>query len=281
MFSSFISQKFLEPLCHYYTLEATIAYGLILCAAAYGTYILLQKLKIKIDKYFFYALIPFILYGGWTRALRDHNLGIYTSKLFCSPPIYFVIFFITIASLLLGILVEKYNISNLTKQKKRKTKRLLIFKIKYYKTMIFIGSLFLLYNLSLTRIADPSGILIVLGIAAVWTLIFFSISFLKPKLLSKINAGIITAHLLDASATFTALSYFGYYEQHVLPSFLIGITGPWVMFPLKIIVVWSVLYIMDKYSKPKDKFFISFLKIIIFILGLALGIRDMLTLSII
>jgi len=108
-------------------------------------------------------------------------------------------------------------------------------------------------------------------------LVFFGIHKIKPKLLSIENTGILTSHLFDASATFTALTFFGYYEQHVLPSFLIDIFGPWIMFPLKIIVVWAVLALIDR--SKEDIFFKRFLKIIILILGLSLGIRDFLTIS--
>lgn len=254
-----IAEKFLNPLCHYYTLEATLVYGLILIAIAFGTYKLLEKLKIKIDKRFFIGIIPFIIYGGWTRALRDHDLGVYTGKLFCSPPIYFLIFSIALAVLLFSLFLQKK------------------LKIEYHKTMFSIGILFLLYNLTITSITNINGFVIVLSLAIIWTAVFFGIHYLKPKLLSSVNAVIISSHLLDASATFTALSFFGYYEQHVLPTFLINIFGPWIMFPLKIIVVWLVLYAIDKYSE--DKLFNNYLKIIILILGLALGIRDMLTLS--
>ena len=49
------------------------------------------------------------------------------------------------------------------------------------------------------------------------------------------------------------------------------------MFALKIAVILPVLMIIDRYSD--DRFFTNFLKIIILILGLALGIRDILTVS--
>lgn len=258
MIEEWFAEKFVSPLCHYYTLEATLVYGIILVLAVWGTYVLLQKLKIKIDRRFFIALLPFIIYGGWTRALRDHLLG-YSGWWWCSPPIYFIIFGITIASLLVGIFLQKR------------------FKIEYHKFVFTIGALLLLYDLSLTRITNLYGISIVLALAGFWSLVFFGFHFLKPKLLSLENAGIVIAHLLDASSTFTALSFFGYYEQHVLPSFLINISGPWIMFPLKIIVVLAVLFVIDKYCD--DKFLKNFLKIVILILGLALGIRDMLTIG--
>ncbi|NIO44623.1 MAG: DUF63 family protein [Candidatus Aenigmarchaeota archaeon] len=264
MLEEFINEKFLIPLCRYYTLEGTITYGLILVLAVIGTYKLLKHLKIKIDKKFFYGLLFFIIYGGWTRALRDHKLGIYQSNLFCSPPVYFFVFFVTLGSLLLGIAIQR-----LTKKSKRK--------ISYEKTMLVIGFCFLLYNATLTNITQFFAFSSISILVGFWYLVFFGIHKIKPKLLSIENAGILGSHLFDASATFIALTFFGYYEQHVLPSFLISISGPWIMFPLKIIVVWAVLALIDR--SKEDVFLKRFLKIVILILGLALGIRDFLTVS--
>ncbi|MDD5416395.1 MAG: DUF63 family protein [Candidatus Aenigmarchaeota archaeon] len=262
MIKEWFVEKFVTPLCHYYTLESTLVYGLILVLATVWIYRLLKRLKVKIDKNFFLALLLFIIYGGWTRALRDHFLGIYENQWWwCSPPIYVVIFLITISLLLAGIFLEKY------------------FKVPYHKFMIISGSLLLLYNLSLTRITNLLAVTIVLSLVAFWFLAFFGYHKLFPKKLSFINAGILIAHLFDASSTFTAVSFFGYYEQHVLPGFLISIFGPWIMFPLKIAVVWTVLYLLDK--NIMDIQMKNFLKIVILILGLALGIRDFLTIAMI
>lgn len=253
------NEKFVLPLCQYYTLENTIVYGILLCLAVIGTYKLLQKLKIKIDKRFFIALLPFIIYGGWTRALRDH--GLYQGWWWCSPPIYFLVFTIALSSLLLAIAIQKH------------------FRISYEKTMLGIGLLLLIYNTYLTRITNWSAFIMILGLISFWALLFFGINYFKPKLLSKENAGIVVAHLFDASSSFIAIQFFGYYEQHVLPTFLIKLAGPWVLFPLKIFVVLAVLILIDR--SKEDKFFKNFIKIIILILGLALGTRDFLTVSMI
>ena len=260
--SVWFSEKFSQPLCHYYTLEATITYGLILVLAALGTYKLLERLKVKIDKRFFLAVLPFIVYGGSARALRDHALGAYgTGWWWCSPPIYFLIFAVTIGSLLAGLAIERK------------------WKIGYEKPMWLIAGMLLLYNLSLTKISNLTGFGTVAAIAAAWAIAIYIASRFLPKYLTKTNAAILWSHLLDASSTFTAVSFYGYYEQHVLPSFLIDLAGPWVMFPLKLIVVWAVLYYIDK--EKGDKRLKNLLKIIILILGRALGIRDWLTLSMI
>ena len=101
----FINTNYILPLCKYYTLPGTLTYGIILVAAVALVYKLLQKLEIKIDKHFFYALLPFIIFGGWTRALRDHNL--YDGWWWCSPPIYFLIFALAFGSLLVGVGLQR------------------------------------------------------------------------------------------------------------------------------------------------------------------------------
>ncbi|MBU5557501.1 MAG: DUF63 family protein [Candidatus Aenigmatarchaeota archaeon] len=257
--AAWIMANYIVPLCKYYTPAGTLTYGLILVVAVAGLYKLLQKLHIKIDRNFFLGLLPFIIYGGWTRALHDHGLGIYGSGAWwwCSPPIYFLIAGVALASLFAGILLQKHA------------------KIKYYYVLLIVGAALLIYNITLTTISNLFAVGIIAALVGFFAAVFFGFHYFRPKLLSLENAGIVVAHMLDASSSFVAIQFFGYYEQHVLPSFLIGLTGPWIMFPLKMIVVLAVLLAIDKYSD--DKFFNNFLKIVILILGLALGVRDFLT----
>jgi len=257
MITGWIEEKFLTPLCHYYTLEATVAYSLILIAAVYGIYKMLQKLKVKIDGQLLIGVLPFILYGGWVRALRDHD--VYQGALWCSPPIYVAVAAMTVASLLIGLFVQKR------------------YGFAYHKTMLCIGAALLAYNFTLTVVSNYLSTGIVLLLLAFWIAVLFGINRFVPKLLTRTNAGVLAAHMFDASSTFTALTFFGYYEQHVLPSFLIGATGPWIMFPLKLGVVWAVLYAIDKYAD--DKQFAGFLKLIVLVLGLSQGTRDFLTMA--
>jgi uncharacterized membrane protein len=263
--ASLWAENFAAPLCHYYTPIGTLAYGLILVAAVACTWQLLKKLKIDIDKRFFYALIPFIIYGGWTRALRDHALGIYTANAWwwCSPPIYFIIFFVTLGALLAGLLAQRE------------------WKIEYWKVTAAIGVLLLAYDAVVTfamGMPNPQGFLTIAALVAGWAALLLALRKMWPasrKVLTKENTGIMIAHLLDASSTFTALTFFGFYEQHVVPGFLISAFGPAVMFPLKLIVVLPVLWYIDRSNDSNQ--FKGFLKIVVLILGLALGVRDWLT----
>lgn len=266
--SDFIYTYFIKTMCYQYNVVNTIVYGLVLIAAVFGTYKLLERLKIKIDKHLFYAVVPFILFGGSARALRDHaEIGtVFQSvpQMFCSPIIYFVVFMIALGSLLLGIAVQRK------------------FKFEYWKVMSLVGFAVLAYNIINFRIENWAAVAMIGGLFAFWIALFFGFSRFKPKMLSRMNAGILSTHLLDASSTFIALTFFGYQEQHVLPTFLIDLAGgpaagAWIMFPLKILVVGGVLLLLDKYGE--DEQFKNFLKLIILILGLALGTRDFLTVS--
>ena len=162
----FVYEYFIFPHCKYYTIPSTLAWGLILIAAVWGVFNFLKKSNIKIDRNFFYALLPFIAYGGWTRALCDHNV-FYQGWQFCTPFIYLIIFGVTFVSLLLSLYLQKK------------------FNIKYYKTMIAIGSALLIYNFTLTRILNSMGFFMILSIAGAWTILFFLINQTKPNLLSK------------------------------------------------------------------------------------------------
>jgi len=84
----------------------------------------------------------------------------------------------------------------------------------------------------------------------------------------------LAAHMVDAAATYVAITFFSYTEKHILSTFLIeNFGGAWVMFPLKILVLVPVLYIIHKYSKD-DKKLRNTLLVAIIALGLAAGLRD-------
>ena len=93
----------------------------------------------------------------------------------------------------------------------------------------------------------------------------------------KINFSIVLAHLFDASTTYVAVEYFNYYEQHVLPNALNQLFDTYLtLFPMKIIVIVAVLYIIDQYFD--DLTIKNLLKLTVFVLGLAPGLRNILTL---
>mgnify|MGYP002514594118 CR=1 FL=1 len=74
-------------------------------------------------------------------------------------------------------------------------------------------------------------------------------SYIAQKVLDyKIDFSIVLTHLFDASTTYVAVEYFNYVEQHVLPNALNQLFDTYLtLFPMKIIVIVAVLYIIDQY----------------------------------
>ncbi|MGZ7208559.1 MAG: DUF63 family protein [Methanobacterium sp.] len=256
--SQFIQDNFLY-LHPGYTLFNTIVFGIILGIAVI--------LIIKMFKYIkkdpgdiFIPLIPFIFFGSSARALVDN--GIYPLTLWLvTPGIYILTGFIAIATLLLSVFVE------------RKTN------FDYRYLMLIVGVILCIPNILFINHINWIAFFEVMGSWALISSIFILLRNKWDLLKNKLNLSALLAHLFDASATFVAIDFYGYGEQHVLPNALMSLTGTAaIMFPLKIAVILLALYVIDEYIE--DRTIKNMLKLAIFILGLAPGLRDFLSLSI-
>jgi uncharacterized membrane protein len=284
----FINQYFVEPILAngYFNPVNTLVYGIVLVVAVLLVYKLMQRMKVRIDKYFLYAILPFIFWGSSTRVLHDAAYvgalattelnAFYNQPFFPTPGSYFITFGLAIAILLIGLGVQRYT------------------KHPYWKLMAVVGIVLDIANMAILPVVTFLPLLMVLTITGFWMLLFYLIYrvtvIYKPfrharKYLSGVNQAVLGCHFLDASATFTALSFFGYGEQHVLPNAAIAALGPVAMFPLKIVVVLAVLWAIDRWGydgksggsaaeAARGRDFGNFLKIVIVILGLAPGLRD-------
>ena len=94
---------------------------------------------------------------------------------------------------------------------------------------------------------------------------------------------IIFGHFLDATATAVGIEYHGYVEKHVVPHYMIELTGnAFVMFLLKLPLVLLVIFALDIwYAKEfrDNKNLLNLVKMGIIILGLAPGTRDALRMA--
>ncbi|MEM5883045.1 MAG: DUF63 family protein, partial [Candidatus Aenigmatarchaeota archaeon] len=175
-----------------YTLDKTLIYGIILILSVLLIFKMLEKLRVKVDGKFSLAIFPFVIFGGTLRVLRD--LGILTSFLFATPYIYFLVAFITILTLLISLLIEKK------------------FGISYTKIVFLTG--FILFSLAIAKIPylELSR--------AFYVLIFFFpffvvILFVKWK---RENKAVTLIQTFDGIVTFVSINFFGYSEQHILPT---------------------------------------------------------------
>jgi uncharacterized membrane protein len=240
-----------------YTLLNTVVFGIILGISILLIIKMFRYLK-KDPADLIIPLIPFIFFGSSARALVDNNIYPLT-YLLVTPGIYLLTGFMAICTLLIAYLIEK------------KTQ------IDYRYIIFAVGAVICIPNI---LFLGPINLIAALQVVGVWALISSLFIIIRNKwslLSSKINLTVLMAHLFDASSTYIAVDFYGYSEQHVLPSALTGLAGSAiVMFPLKIAVILGALYIIDTYVE--DKTIANMLKLAIFILGLAPGLRNFLSL---
>ena len=266
---SFIEEYFIQPIMRngWFNPVNTVVYSIALVIAVYLVYKhILVPLKIKVDGHSASALLPFIFWASSTRVLHDAAYAgvltgpvgnFYNLPIFPTPGSYFITFTLALAVLLISLSVQKYT------------------NHEYWKVMLAIGTILCLINIALLPVRTLAPLAYLLPIFLFWVAAFTGIMLFARKKFhfwNKEHVFIILSHMLDATATFVAIAFFGYAEQHVVPRFLISLYGPWVMFPLKLLVVIPILYLIDKEMPPGD--FKNFIKIVILILGLAPGLRD-------
>lgn len=98
-----------------------------------------------------------------------------------------------------------------------------------------------------------------------------------------LNSLMVFSQFFDAAATYLGIEFYGYREKHVIPSFLIDLTGTAaVMFPLKCVVLALTIYLLDiEYRREMEAHpgLRGMIKIVVIILGLAPGTRNILRLA--
>ncbi len=281
--SEFIQQYYIDPIKYGtgYNIVNTLTYAIILIIAIIGVYKLLKKMRIKIDRNFFYAVIPFIALGSILRVYEDFLEatgsasgplvivaadGTVRNLLLVTPLMYITIFLVTLFSLVISLLIQKFA------------------KIEYNKMWFVIGTVLSLFILLLIPFKNFSGVAMIFGILLAIGIAIFAVKKYAQiknnkieKLLSNENYLLVMSQMFDASATFVALSFFSYFEQHVLPSFFIDIFGPIALFFLKLPIILLAVYYIDKEVADNEKR--TFLKMAVLVLGMAPGLRDTLRLG--
>jgi uncharacterized membrane protein len=101
-----------------YTTVSTVSYVVILLAMLIGVVFLLRRLDIATELRFFYALFPFMLFGGAMRTVEDAGvaatdagveplIAFPASAVLISPFIYFTVFLFTLACVLAAYGLER------------------------------------------------------------------------------------------------------------------------------------------------------------------------------
>ena len=122
----------------------------------------------------------------------------------------------------------------------------------------------------------------IFGIALGITAVLGIIGHFGPKrialLFAPVNLLMFFAHFLDGSATYRGIDVYGYSEKHVLPNFLIDVTGTAAtLLIVKFLVVLAIVLVIDFWFREDLEEYPNLgnvMKFAMVFLGLAPGTRD-------
>jgi len=281
MISDFIYKYYIDPirLGQPYNIVDTLTYAIILVIGVYllyrwlSTSTWLSDIGFKIDTTFILATLPYVVLGGVVRVIEDTGMITGDLKfLLITPLIYFVLFFYTIALLFLSRYLTLQGL----------TKNILSFYFWAGVVSVIVASLILVAWSTTHHGVDLSvlSIILLMAIAAttlVWAFMRYVCRWEYVR--DPLYITLIFGQLLDASATSFGIDLhpaLQYMEVHVVGSQLINLTGTaFVMFPLKLLVLFPAVYIMQLYRKEANPAFWHLVLLAMIVVGFAPGIRDM------
>jgi uncharacterized membrane protein len=281
MISEFIYKYYIDPIRYGqpYNVVDTLTYALILVL---GVYILyrwlmrsryLNRIRLTIDTPFILATLPYVVLGGLLRVVQD--TGMITGNiqfLLVTPLIYFVLFFFTLGMIFLSRYLQAQGyIKNFLSA------------YAFAGTMSVFTVALILAAWGITRTQIDLTVLFVIPLMAVaatailWAFMRYVLSWKYVN--HPLYITLLFSHMLDASATSYGIDMhpaLRYVEQHVVGSNLIAWTHTaFVMFPLKLVVLFPAIYVLEMYRPEADPDFWHLVLLAMIVVGLAPGIRDM------
>ncbi|MDD5025618.1 MAG: DUF63 family protein [Methanoregula sp.] len=281
MISDFIYKYYIDPIRYGqpYNIVDTLTYAIILVLGVYLLYrwmsqsTWLSDIGLKIDAPFILATLPYVVLGGVLRVVQD--TGMITGDfqfLLVTPLIYFVLFFFTLAMIFLARYLQVQGL------------------IQNFRSFYALAGCMSVFTVALVLLAwgmNHNGIdvfvLTVIPLMAItatvliWACMRYILKW--TYVTDPLYCALIFGHMLDASATSYGIDLHPavqYVEQHVVGSNLINLTGTaFVMFPLKLVVLFPAIYIMQLFRKEANPAFWHLVLLAMIVVGFAPGIRDM------
>ena len=275
MIRDFIYKYYIDPIVYGqpYNIVDTLTYALVLILALYLIYRWLAHTKIvQVDTRFVLATLPYVVLGGLLRVVEDTGMiSPPWQYLLITPLIYFVLFFFTIIALVVSAHAAK---AGLVRDYAR-----------WYAAIgvaacIAIAGLLVWFGLQNGMISIPV-LATILGMGIVATfLVYAAMRYLLgwTYAADPLYLALIFGQMLDASATSYGIDLheIDYMEVHVVGSNLIELTGTaFVMFPLKLLVLFPAIYVMQIYRREANPAFWHLVLLAMIVVGFAPGVRDM------
>lgn len=286
-----------------YTPVSTIVYTIVLLYALVGIVLLMSSLDLKRDPLFFFALVPFVFFGGALRVVEDANatifretgemlIGLPWAGFIISPLIYFVVFGIVVGALVLSRslaargMIEPYEYSLAG-----------IGTVCLLATLGVLG--YFLVTSDLVGFSPIVPVIVLGGATALTAIVWEAIERYRPE----INEGtgtmglvVIWGHTVDGIANVLSIDWWeliglsgGYSPKHVVNRGIIDVTSAvqppsvseaigtaWPFLPIKILVAVVVVWVFNDEVFEESPAFSMILLIAILAVGLGPGTRDFL-----
>ncbi len=281
---SFLAQYFVDPICAQaanapYNAYNTAAYAIIALAFAFLIYKAVKREKIKVNEAFFYSALPFVVFGAVFRVLEDAGalprcvefLGYSNVPMpFTSPGIYLFVALVLGACFLLAQFLLKTR--KVPRSKTMQTAGWLLSLAAFAALCLKVNFAFnLLFAIAILALAF-----------AAFGIFTFAISALKQKQADVFEKAAFFSQSFDGAATFVGTTFAGYGEQHVVGNAVIGaFGGSWAFFALKILFAFAVVMVARREfgARDSDEQQRNFVLLLIMIMGLAPGLRDLLRIA--
>jgi len=283
-----------------YTLVSEVGYVVILLIALSGLVFLLDRLDIGSDRDLFFALLPFVFFGGALRVVEDVTdaaagspIGYPLNTLIISPVIYFTVFAITLLAVVASVALARRGVVE------RYTRPL------FGAGVVVLGTT-LLYLLWSGVAPDGPGtfypqVIVVILLGS--TLTAGGTWWLIERYAPAINAGtgrmgfvVIWGHAVDGVANVVGLDWMvalgagpNLVPKHpvnqavvditaaTLPASTLAITGDtWPFLVVKLVAATVVVWLFDAQIFEDSPRYAVLLMIAILAVGLGPGTRDML-----
>ncbi|MFB6113256.1 MAG: DUF63 family protein [Halodesulfurarchaeum sp.] len=282
-----------------YTLVSEVGYAITLLLSLLGVVFLLRRLELGERTEFVVPLVPFILFGGALRVVEDANdaLGAGTqalqypwNTLIISPLIYFTVFLLTLASLVLAVWLERSG----------RVRRYEV-ALSLIGTVLFLGTLLYLGWLSVVRPAVEFHPIFVVLTAVFASLItgglWWAIRTYLPDVARgtpRVGALVIFGQAVDGVSNVLAIDWgaelglqYDLVPKHpvnraiinwtdqLVPPAITGVIGTaWTFLLLKIVVATAVVGLFDEEMIGENPRFSVLLLLAIVAVGLGPGTRD-------
>ena len=264
--AAWIYRYYINPIIYdtSYNPVDTVTWATVLGLAILGLIRLFRRWHISMDVRLVISTLPYILAGSSLRVIEDADLVDTPWRyLLITPIIFFVVFLITAASLAITRKIRGE---------------------EFYQSYAAVGIAWTVLNLAILSTQGFRNAWVIFAVFVIGTAITGGILLCRRALPwlgfldDRFNLMIIYAHMLDASSTYIGVDWFSYYEKHVLPTFLIDLTGSAaIMFPLKLIILLPVLSMIDR--SIEDPSLRNLVKLTLITLGLAPAVRNTLRLA--